>query len=228
MKCSEFKQFVDDSLEIPPIGEGISDDSDLNTHLSECNACKQYYINEKLLREKLSQLPVPPSSRGFNKRVLKNAAIANKRVKVKSQTHGFITGFATAMSVVLIAVLLYIYIPQTTSNTSQLPEVQMALFEPKDINLVFNSPNDFRGATLSMELSANFEIAGYPEQHKLEWQANLKKGQNFISLPIISTKIGSGELVAKIKYGNNEKTFKINLLTIDILDEDVVDNDITG
>lgn len=219
MKCEQFKENIYEYLEGAEDSHSFDIDA-FHKHNEECAQCRQYLENEKQFQEKISQIEIPAPTPGFAKKALRNAVKANKEHKsAKNHTFGFVTGFASAMAVFVIVLLIYINVNPANSPGQTIPEVEIALFEPKDVNLVFNVPNDFEGATLSMELSKDYELVGYPNQSKLEWQTNLSKGQNFISLPVISTNTGSGILVAKIKYGDKEKVFKLNLLTIDTLSE---------
>jgi hypothetical protein len=56
-------------------------------------------------------------------------------------------------------------------------------------------------------------IDGYPESSELAWKANLSKGQNILSLPLIAVDQGTGELIARLDYGETSKVFRVSLVT---------------
>ncbi|THB63764.1 MAG: hypothetical protein D6B27_11645 [Gammaproteobacteria bacterium] len=230
MKCKEFKNSIFEYLDQKEDNNDLSFDIQaFHKHREECKRCRKHLENEEIFLYKLKQIPAPQPSAKFRRNVLKNAVKTNSDCKIKkNHLAGFATGFASAITIVVLVLLIYINTAPETSPQQTIPEVKIALFELKDVNLVFNVPQDFKGATLSMELSSDYELAGYPNQSKLEWQTDLVKGQNFISLPVVSTKAGKGELIAKIRYGNKEKTFKLNLLTIDTFSEETFPENKTG
>jgi len=104
---------------------------------------------------------------------------------------------------------------------SDIPQVTMQLNEVKAVNLVFNTPEAFADATISMTVPDNFEIDGYGETKVLSWNTSLKKGQNLLSLPLIPISAEQGELVAVISFKDQQKVFKIKLNVESYMDSSI-------
>lgn len=184
--------------------------ADYQHHIESCKACQQVLAKEQQFREVLRESPVPAASPGFESRVFANVRHA---YQPKSHKTAFYAGFGTAMAAgVLLFFLSNIMLqPQMTMPVQDaMPQVTLSLYQPKKVNMVFNVPEAVAAATISMELPEHVQIAGY-QGHQIEWQTALKAGKNLLSLPIVAQQQLDGEIIARIRYGNSEKEFRMRL-----------------
>jgi len=94
---------------------------------------------------------------------------------------------------------------------SELPMFNMAVLETRSVTLAINVPEDMDGVTLTVDLPENFEISGYRGKKQLAWQTRLKKGRNVLTLPVVATKQGQGQLVARVARNQKSKLLRVNL-----------------
>lgn len=175
-------------------------------HVAACPACKQALANEQALRRLLREQPLPPPSTGFAARALHTA-----KPPATGYRRGFTAGFGVAAAAALALWIGSVAIPFGDTGRELTPAVTLALHETRTVNLVFDTPRDLPDATIVMRLPPSMEIAGYPGQRELAWQASLQAGANSLALPIIARGGEGGELTAKIAVGDQEKTFRLKL-----------------
>lgn len=94
MQCSELQQHIDDRLDDELDGEvRIA----MDAHLADCASCRSGVREIRVLREMLSDMPVPASSAGFAARALRQAAMAHATVSPQQHKRVFAFGFAAAV-----------------------------------------------------------------------------------------------------------------------------------
>jgi hypothetical protein len=210
MNCEIFENVLEDHL------DGNLDqeqDEQLTAHADACHACQEKLAQEKEFRSLLANYQVPELSPSKAATILR-AAQSNQQVDRRDM--GFVKGFATAA---MLAIFLVVGFFQ--QKESDIPQVTMQLNEVKAVNLVFNTPEAFADATISMTVPDNFEIDGYGETKVLSWNTSLKKGQNLLSLPLIPISAEQGELVAVISFKDQQKVFKIKLNVESYMDSSI-------
>jgi hypothetical protein len=236
MNCTDINKGIDDLLdgELSPAKL-----AEVDAHLQDCAACRTFVAQERQRLQLLQELSVPEPSAGFSDRVIQAAQQSNEHVK--HRRHGFMAGFGSALVAGFALWLVVGVMPQTPDTgpsspqlamqqsapeqqavaqqqgqESGIPELTIALHEPRDVTLAFHSVKVLNGATISIELPENVAIVGYPGRRSLEWQTNLEAGKNILRLPVVATGTIGGEmknsqLVAHVKHGNKVKTYRINL-----------------
>lgn len=174
-------------------------------HLGTCDSCHQIWQQELGFRQVLKEYPLPLPKAGLEQRAF--IKIPREATTNKS---GFIAGFSAAIAAsVILAVAATMFFQ--VNNQQPVANIVLTLHETKKVNMVFNVPERVADATVSMHLPAHIEIGGRKGLHQIEWKTALKKGKNMLSLPIVANMAVSGELVAKIKYGTQEKVFRMKL-----------------
>ncbi|MFW2373165.1 MAG: anti-sigma factor family protein [Gammaproteobacteria bacterium] len=205
MKCNDIKAMVDDYLD-----EQISSNELelVDEHISSCDSCQQFYADAIHVKQMLSDLPMERPVQGFEQRVF----TAVKQQYPQAAKHQFKTGFATALAASLaIWFAVSVFVPDTTEQ--KLDVVSIGMQESRDLKLVFTSVDDIQQASLKIELPDNIELLGYPGQKMLAWKTRLDKGQNVLTLPVQALGKVQGELVARVNYGDKQKTYRLLLKT---------------
>lgn len=200
--------------------------SQFDVHLSECESCHQAWQQELQFRQLMKEHDVPAPDAGFEDRAFAKlpgkTSSHHQSARKSVQKSAFIAGFGGAIAagiVLFIAAALFI---NPVTQQQAIPNIQLTLHQAKKVNMVFDVPEMVAEATFSMQVPQHIDIAGRKGLHQLEWKTALKKGKNLLSLPIVAQSAEGGELVAKIKYGNQEKVFRL-LLDIQKLDVDSIE-----
>ena len=94
------------------------------------------------------------------------------------------------------------------------PSVTMALEVPQTFNLAFSSAMALEGATMTVILPEGVEVDGFAGQREITWMTSLSEGRNILPLTLIATAPVSGELLATLRHGDDDKTFRLQVTAI--------------
>lgn len=211
MTCKDLKESFDDYV------DGALDDASatrLKQHVSSCDACQQLVSRELKLRSVLrdyGESSVPTPSAAYFDRALVAAARAGSR---QQQKRSWLTGFGSAVAAGLAIWVLssaLINAPETVPSESNIPAITMSLEEPRTVNLVFSSASVLENATLTLLLPEGIELAGFAGQREITWMTGLKKGKNLLPLQLIATVATEGELLATLRHGQDDRTFRLRI-----------------
>ena len=174
-------------------------------HVSGCAECSSRVDAEKMLRSKLHSLPVPPPSPDFRNRVL---ARVRHEYANESQNHYGMTFAAGFASIAVFALALWFMagIQPADPVTDNLQVIPVAINQSQSVRLIFHADSEIRQAELSIHLPDNVRLVGYPGRDRLTWQTSLHKGQNILTLPVMTSTEGRGELHTRLTYNNRVKT----------------------
>jgi len=204
MNCKIVLTQLDDLLddELQPLEK-----QQVQAHLGECDSCHQAWQQELQFRQMMKDQPVPAPDAGFEDRIFDKLPRTGASVRKTAFVAGFGGAIAAGVMLMIAAAIFF----QPVSQQQTLPNITLTLHQTKKVKMVFDVPEMVADATVSMQVPDHINIAGREGLHQLEWKTALKKGKNLLSLPIVAKMAESGELVAKIKYGNQEKVFRLKL-----------------
>ena len=154
------------------------------------------------LRAGLRALPVPEPRRGFEDRVLANATGLHAR---RPSTWWAAVAGALAATLAWVAVLWMQ--PGVTAE----PRLALTLNEIREVPLVIDSERDLEGATIRLYVTGSVALAGYEQQHEVEWTASLTQGANLLSLPVVARAPGEGRVVAEIEHEGRTRRVSVAL-----------------
>jgi len=206
MKCNDIKAVVDEYLD-----EQLSSEERalIDEHTKACESCRQFYADAQQVKQMLIDLPLEQPVQGFEQRLFATV----KRQYPQPAQHHFKSGFATAVAASLaIWFAASVFVPDNTEPT--LDVVSIGMQESRDLKLVFTSVEAIQQASMQIELPDNIELLGYPGQKMLAWKTRLDKGQNILVLPVQALGKVQGELVARVDYGDKQKTYRLLLKTV--------------
>ncbi len=153
-----------------------------------------------------------PSDALFNRVV--TTATSNSKDRTSNQRFWLGTAFGGAVAASLFAIAFFFGWADSEQNpTESTAEFVVALGEPRAMNLAFETDRQLDGATISILLSGNIEIEGYGIQRELTWSENLDAGVNRLTLPVLASGIGGGQMVVRMTHPLSEQVFIINLPT---------------
>lgn len=91
------------------------------------------------------------------------------------------------------------------------PQVTLALYEPHDVNIAVDTPSPLADAEIRVVLTGAIELDGFANQRELRWRTNLDAGANQLTLPIIATGTGGGQLLVEVHHGQKRRTFVVDV-----------------
>lgn len=180
-------------------------------HLGECAVCEKEWQQRQALQDLLKESPVPLPRPGFEQRAFAKLSARQDASPAKTHKKAFVAGFGSALAAGIVLFVVVGLFKQPVMQPAPLPSITLSLYESKKVQMMFDVPEAVAEATFSMQLPAHVQIAGSKGLNHIEWKTALKKGKNMLSLPVVAQSSEPGELVAKIRYGNREKVFRLQL-----------------
>lgn len=211
MNCTDLKQQLEDYMDQaldPAVAHG------LRAHVTGCDACQQVLAKERVLRQLLREYGdltmASPDATFFDRSLI----VAARDGRKQQHRRSWMTGFGSAMAAGLalwVVSSFWFSAPGPAPVESAVPTITMALLQEKTVNLVFSSASELQNATLTVLLPEGVEIAGYEGQRKITWMTDLSKGKNVLPLRLIGTLPTDGELLATLRHGEDDKTFRLRV-----------------
>lgn len=208
MNCTQFQNMLDDYIDGSLSTIQLSH---AQSHLNECEQCRETYSQANELLSAIKDIPVPPAKFGYEKRVL--SFLKETHSKQTKQHSWFYAGFGSAVAASFALWLVFSPVSLLSTKTDSMSTVNLLVQKQQTIDLVFNLANELPDATLTIELPEKIEIAGYAGKRQLSWKTSLKKGSNRLALPIIGSQVHSGILIARLTNNGKTKTFRVRVNT---------------
>ena len=200
---------------IPAVAMGDVTEDERNTvmsHVDTCPDCRTALRGSEALAELRQRGADGPSADLFRRGVA--AATVNSGHGTGNQRFWLGTAFVGAVAASVFA-LVFIF---GWTDSGQEPAATNAKFvvamsEIREMNLAFETDRPLDGAQISILLSGNVEIPGYGLQRELTWSENLEAGVNRLTLPVIASGLGGGQMVVRMSHPLSEQVFIIDLPT---------------
>ena len=166
------------------------------------------------MRESLKAMPVPEPRHGFVDRALRVASgreppvVHGFRAAIRRPSTWWGAG-AGALAASLAWLALFVH-------TSAAPDTRLvlALNESRDVPLVIDAERNLDGATIRLSVSGSIGLAGYGEEHEIEWTTSLTQGANLLSLPVFARAQGDGLVVAVIEHEGRTRQLSVALRVV--------------
>jgi hypothetical protein len=124
------------------------------------------------------------------------------------------TGFGAAVAASIFAIAVtFGWFGEQSAGEVDSAQFQIALHEPREMDIAIETDKALKGATISISLAGNVEISGFAGQRELTWAEDLDAGINRLSLPLIATGEDGGQVVVRLSHPKSERVFIVNLRT---------------
>lgn len=208
MNCMEFRRHLGDYVD----GEAPQQPA-RERHMQHCAGCAAQVALERRLRARLCALADDDGSVVGAERSGRLLAPWRRHARA-GQRRGWAAVSVAAAASLVVGVLIGMQWPASEAGVAQdVAGVQFVALErgrEQPVRLVLRSPGALPGASIHLMASDNVDLAGFPGQRELEWQADLAEGANLLELPV-TLHGGEGHLVATIRYGDRARTFNVTL-----------------
>jgi hypothetical protein len=137
------------------------------------------------LEHALQRYEVPPPRPGFVDAVIQQATRAHGGETNRAQLvrPSWMTAMAAAI-VMIILVGAAVWRAHPPAANDVMAQVSLTPLQSKTVNLLIDSSDNRKDATITITLADNLELEGFPGDHTVEWETALKQGKNLLSLPL--------------------------------------------
>lgn len=173
----------------------------------------------------LRRMPVPEPRPGFVDAALARASAAAHRVPVPAQKEParatallrlftrWETWAGAAFGACATAVIAVLLLP--LEPAPQPVGIALALHESREIEVLIDSERDLDDATIRIVASGSVALDGFDGENQIGWQADLRRGGNLLSLPVVARSAGRGQLVATIEHRGRTRQVAFDLNVVD-------------
>lgn len=179
-----------------------------SAHLESCETCQhtaRAAAGLQILKDQENHTPVE----GLFEMLMQNAVQPAVRA---SRGTGFWLGAGSALAAgVLLTVMSFWLITAPAPSPVEITTYQVSLDGPRDINIAIELEREMPGATLRVVLSGGIELDGYGSRRELTWTADLTRGVNRLTLPIMAINAMGGQLLVQVEHENRRKTLRVEL-----------------
>ncbi len=179
-------------------------------HATECGDCRPALRAIHALRPLRDELPPLPSDLAMDRAI--DTALSSR--PAQRYRRGFWSGLAAgaALAATLAAVAIGMWLGTSDGDaTRDLPQVRLALNQPRDVTVTLESPEPLANAEVRVELRGAVALDGYVGQRELRWMTNLDRGINQLTLPVVALDAGGGQVLVEVTHGEKRRTFILDV-----------------
>ena len=173
------------------------------------------------LRQALRRMPTPEPRAGFVERALARAAAQQRaaQASLPARLRRFVSRWETwagaALGAAVAAAVTLILLRPVDSTVSPQPQLALTLNETRNIDVLIDSERELKDATIRIAATGSIALDGFDDEQHIDWQADLERGSNLLSLPVVARTAGKGQLVAVIEHEGRTQRVAIELTVID-------------
>jgi len=165
---------------------------------------------DRNISEALRQLPTVEPRPGFVDRALRQATRANSTSIWRSLVSRPETWVGVAAGAVLaLAISLYAgFIPR--AGAAREP-IDLAMNEIRHIEVLIDSERDLPDTNIKVAAVGGIALQGFEDEKQIDWNTNLRRGPNLLSLPVVARTSGEGVLLAVIEHAGKRRSVTVNV-----------------
>jgi len=207
MNCAEFSEQVTALATDSMPGESRDD---YLAHAACCAGCDAA-LRARHATLAMQQLPVDEPPTGLLERIADEVTRSRpRRGRSRSFWMGATFGGAVAASLLAIVLALGVFEPPATQPQS-VAKFYVSVDEPRMMHVAIEVDRALPGAEISILLTGNVEVEGFGSRRELNWSDDLEAGVNKLSLPLVASGAGGGQMVVRLSHPDSEQLFVIEL-----------------
>lgn len=206
MKCERAMELLSGS---PEHGDAEARRS-ANEHAAGCGNCRDALAALHALRT-AALAPVPRAPAGAFERAISAATRVPKAAARRSQTFWAGMGLGAALAAGIAVAIVMLTPVSRPGSPPTAPRLSMAVNEMRDVSIIVNSPEALADAEVHIVLNGPIGLSGYEGQRELHWQTDLEAGPNQLTLPVVATGGGGGQLLVEILHLGKRRTFVVDI-----------------
>lgn len=207
MNCTEFSE------QVTALATGALPEAERDEYLAHAAACAgcDAALQGRHATLAMQRLPVDEPPAGLFERIAGD--VTRNRPK-QSATWSFWTGtaFGGAVAASLLAIVLMLGVVELpTSQPQGVAEFYVSADEPRMMHIAIEADRALPGAEIRILLTGNVEVQGFGSRRELNWSDDLEAGVNKLSLPVVASGEGGGQMVVRLSHPDSEQLFVIDL-----------------
>lgn len=207
MNCTEFSEQVT-ALATEAMPRASRDD--YLEHASVCETCHAMLLGRRATLT-MAQSPVDKPPADLLDRIAGKVTRSQpRRGKSASFWTGAAFGGAVAASLLAIALTLGVF-QRPADQAPTVAEFYVTADEPRMMHVAIEADRALPGAEISILLTGNVEVQGFGSRRELNWTDDLDAGINKLSLPLVASGEGGGQMVVRLSHPDSEQLFVIDL-----------------
>ena len=207
MNCAEFSEQLT-ALATDAMPEASRDD--YLAHAACCAGCDAA-LRGRHATLAMQQLSVDePPAELFDRITTDVTESQPRRGGPRSFWMGATFGGAVAASLLAIVLALGMFELPATQPKS-VAEFYVSVDEPRMMHVAIEADRALPGAEISILLTGNVEVEGFGSRRELNWSDDLEAGVNKLSLPLVASGAGGGQMVVRLSHPDSEQLFVIEL-----------------
>jgi hypothetical protein len=173
------------------------------------------------LRLALRRMPTPEPRAGFVERALARAAAPQHvaRASLPARLRRFMSRWETwagaALGAAAAAAVTFFLLRPIDPTANPQPRLALTLHETRNVDVLIDSERELKGATIRIAATGSIALDGFDDPRQIDWQADLERGANLLSLPVVARTAGKGQLVAVIEHDGRTRRVAVELTVID-------------
>ena len=180
-------------------------------HVAECAECCAALQAVEALRA-LRDEPIPEADEGAVARAVDRALAFEPTLRYRRGfLSGAASGLALAAAIAAVAFGLWLRAPDGVDGSSAVPEVRLAVNQPRDVTMTLESPEPLANAEVRVELRGAVALDGYAGQRELRWMTDLDRGVNQLTLPVVAVDATGGQVLVEVIHGDKRRTFILDV-----------------
>jgi hypothetical protein len=173
------------------------------------------------LRQALRRMPTPEPRAGFVERALARATAQQHETPalLPARLRHFLSRWETwagaALGAAAAAAVTFFLLRPLDSTLGGQPQLALTLHQTRNVDVLIDSERALKGATIRIAATGSIALEGFDDDEHVDWQADLERGSNLLSLPVVARTAGKGRLVAIIEHAGRTQRVAVELMVID-------------
>lgn len=182
-------------------------------HLASCEDCSNAAHALAVLRAD-RDVQIQRSRDGAFQAAIRAAVSVNARSAPKRTGFWLGVGVGAAIAAGVAAAVVAMLGPFSQQPLRGAPAVTLAINEERDVNVALSSPEPLSNAEIHVAVSGDIGLRGFADQRELRWSADLDRGVNQLTLPIVALGPHGGQVLVEVQHGDKRRAFVVDVRTI--------------
>lgn len=179
-------------------------------HAAACHDCRAALAALHTLRT-AALAAVPPPRAGAFERAIHAATRTPPVAANRRQTFWAGMGLGAALAAGIAFAIVMLGPVSRPDALSSAPQLSLAVNELRNVDIMVNSPETLADAEVHVVLSGPIGLSGYEGRRELRWRTDLEAGPNQLTLPVVATGDGNGQLLVEILHLGKRRTFIVDI-----------------
>jgi hypothetical protein len=206
MKCESAMELLSGSPEHGDAGARRA----ATEHAAACRDCRDALGALHTLRAAALAV-VPPPRAGAYERAIGAATRTPVVAARRSRTFWAGMGVGAALAAGIAFAIVTLGPVSRPESLTTAPQLSLAVNEMRNVSIVVNSPETLADAEVHVVLSGPIDLRGYEGRRELRWRTDLESGPNQLTLPVVATGDGGGQLLVEILHLGKRRTFIVDI-----------------